>query len=108
MSEGFATAWEDTGDDDVGATMITLKMNNLPEGVNLRWPHVVEFLDPNADATANDWSSSHPDRCIPSNSRNPLMTDCWGYGGAGKTIQAPTDGDNRCQQRRDGHLRVHY
>ena len=24
-------------------TMITIKMNNLPEGVNLRWPNVVEF-----------------------------------------------------------------
>ena len=39
VSEGFATAWET----ELGGTMIALKMNNLPEGVNLRWPHVVNF-----------------------------------------------------------------
>ena len=40
MSEGFATAWET----ELGGTMIALKMNNLPEGVNLRWPLVVNFV----------------------------------------------------------------
>ena len=46
VSEGFATAWET----ELGGTMIALKMNNLPDGVNLRWPHVVNFIqDPDAD-----------------------------------------------------------
>ena len=54
VSEGFATAWET----ELGGTMIALKMNNLPEGVNLRWPHVVNFMDPDADADPrNAWST---------------------------------------------------
>ena len=52
VSEGFATAWETALD----GTMITLKMNNLPEGVNLRWPNVVEFIDTNEGGT-NPWST---------------------------------------------------
>ena len=54
VSEGFATAWET----ELGGTMITLKMNNLPEGVNLRWPNVVQFLDPDpAAGTDEPWST---------------------------------------------------
>ena len=54
VSEGFDRAWE-TG---LGGTNIALKMNNLPEGVNLRWPHVVNFMDPDADASPrNVWST---------------------------------------------------
>ena len=45
VSEGFARAWET----QLGGTDIALKMNNLPEGVNLRWPHVVTYIDPNDD-----------------------------------------------------------
>ena len=52
VSEGFARAWET----ELGGTMIALKMNSLPEGVNLRWPHVVNYIDPNDDGTAI-WST---------------------------------------------------
>ena len=50
VSEGFATAWET----ELGGTMIALKMNNLPEGVNLRWPHVVNFRQDPADDSEDD------------------------------------------------------
>ena len=39
--------------------MITLKMNNLPEGVNLRWPHEVEFIDTN-DLGTEDMEFASP------------------------------------------------
>ena len=52
VSEGFARAWET----ELGGTMITLKMNNLPDGVNLRWPHEVNYIDPNDGGTAT-WST---------------------------------------------------
>ena len=52
VSEGFARAWET----ELGGTMIALKMNSLPEGVNLRWPHVVNYIDPNDDGT-EVWST---------------------------------------------------
>ena len=61
VSEGFPMAWEHTGDapgdgnTDIGVTSITIKMNSLPEGVNLRWPHEVEFVDP-ADGVDTAWS----------------------------------------------------
>ena len=51
VSEGVATAWETV----MGGTMITIKMNSLPEGVNLRWPHVVNFVNP-ADDNDDVWS----------------------------------------------------
>ena len=69
VSEGFARAWE-TG---LGGTNIALKMNNLPEGVNLRWPHVVEFQAGSCDDSADRrtlWSTLTLTDCIPSNSRN--------------------------------------
>ena len=52
VSEGFARAWET----EMGGTNIALKMNNLPEGVNLRWPLVVNYIDPNDDGT-DVWST---------------------------------------------------
>ena len=36
-------AWED--EDTMGGTMITVKMNSLPDGVNLRWPHTWSISD---------------------------------------------------------------
>ena len=38
VTEGFARAWEDNELSSIGATNITVKMLNLPKGVNLRWP----------------------------------------------------------------------
>ena len=61
VSEAFPTAWEHTGvapgagNTDVGQTMITIKMLNLPTGVTLRWPHVVPYIDPNDDGDQT-WS----------------------------------------------------
>ena len=68
VSEGFATAWETELNTDIGQTMITLKMNNLPEGVNLRWPHVVSsWRIPRKARTPMEYA--HADTGIPSNSR---------------------------------------
>ena len=50
VSEGVPMAWETA----MGGTMITVKMNSLPEGVNLRWPHVVNFRQDPADDSADD------------------------------------------------------
>ena len=48
VTEGFARAFESTTQSGLTAgTHITVKMLNLPKGVSLRWPHVVNFrLDP--------------------------------------------------------------
>ena len=56
VKEGFATAWQDNGQSSIGATHVTVKMLNLPKGVNLRWPHTVEFQDP-ADDSTTVWSN---------------------------------------------------
>ena len=56
VTEGFARAWESTQQSGITATNITIKMLNLPKGVNLRWPHEVMFDDPDEDVTA-EWSS---------------------------------------------------
>ena len=62
VSEGFAKAWEHTGaapgagNAGVGQTMVSIQMNSLPDGVNLRWPHVVNFIDPNDGGTLT-WST---------------------------------------------------
>ena len=62
VSEGFATAWEHTGPSpgagnaEIGQTMITVKMLNLPAGVILRWPHAVPYIDPNEGGTET-WST---------------------------------------------------
>ena len=50
VSEGVPMAWEEA----MGGTMITVKMNSLPEGVNLRWPHVVNFRQDPADDSEDD------------------------------------------------------
>ena len=42
------------GNEAMGGTMITVKMNSLPEGVNLRWPHVVNFRQDPADDSEDD------------------------------------------------------
>ena len=57
VSEGFATAWEDGDQTGIGSTMITIEMNNLPEGVTLRWPHgPINFVNP-ADEDDTPWST---------------------------------------------------
>ena len=57
VSEGFATAWEDGDQTGIGSTMVTIKMNNLPEGVTLRWPHgPINFVNP-ADDDDTPWST---------------------------------------------------
>ena len=65
VSEGVPMAWETA----MGGTMIAIKMNTLPEGVNLRWPHVVNFRQDPADDSAEDadetiWSTLTLDGCI--------------------------------------------
>jgi len=64
VAESFPLAFEHTGvspgagNADVGQTNITIKMNNLPAGTMLRWPHSVIYQDPDADATPrNTWST---------------------------------------------------
>ena len=58
VSEGFAKAWEDGDQTGIGSTMVTIEMNNLPEGTSLRWPHGVNFMDPDEDASPrNRWST---------------------------------------------------
>ncbi len=51
VTEGFASAWEEV----LGGTRITIETNNLPGGVQLRWPAEVEFLDPE-DPKTDVWS----------------------------------------------------
>ena len=58
VSEGFATAWEDNEGSGIGSTTVTVEVNNLPEGTSLRWPHGVDFMDPDRDAfPRNVWST---------------------------------------------------
>ena len=58
VTEGFARAFESAAQSGIGATNITVKMLNLPKGVNLRWPHVVNFIDPAEGAAADAfWST---------------------------------------------------
>ena len=57
MTEGFARAWESMNNPGSGATNITVKMLNLPKGVNLRWPHVVNFIDPAEGRWHREWST---------------------------------------------------
>jgi hypothetical protein len=52
VSEGVPKAWETA----MGGTMITIKMNSLPDGVNLRWPETVNFVNP-ADDDDTVWST---------------------------------------------------
>ena len=57
VSEGFATAWEDNEGSGIGSTRVTIKMNNLPEGTDLRWPHgPIDFVNP-ADDDDTPWST---------------------------------------------------
>ena len=57
VSEGFATAWEDGDQTGIGSTMVTIKVNNLPDGVTLRWPHgPINFVNP-ADDDDTPWST---------------------------------------------------
>ena len=57
VSEGFATAWEDGDQTGIGSTMITIKVNNIPDGVTLRWPHgPINFVNP-ADDDDTPWST---------------------------------------------------
>ena len=56
VTEGFGTAFESVEQSGITATMVTVKMLNLPKGVNLRWPHSIAFDDPDEDVTA-DWST---------------------------------------------------
>ena len=44
VTEGFARAWEENAI-GVTDTMITVKMLNLPKGVNLRWPNKLVFSE---------------------------------------------------------------
>ena len=57
VSEDFPTAWEDGDQTGIGSTMITIKVNNIPEGVTLRWPHgPINFVNP-ADDDDTPWST---------------------------------------------------
>ncbi len=56
VTEGFATAFESVEQSGISATNITVKMLNLPKGVNLRWPHTVTFADP-AEDVDTVWST---------------------------------------------------
>ena len=57
VSEDFPTAWEDGDQTGIGSTMVTIEMNNLPEGVTLRWPHgPINFVNP-ADDDDTPWST---------------------------------------------------
>ena len=57
VSEGFATAWEDGDQTGIGSTRVTIEMNNLPEGTDLRWPHgPINFVNP-ADDDDTPWST---------------------------------------------------
>ena len=111
VSEGFARAWET----ELKGTMIALKMNNLPEGVNLRWPNVVNFVQDPADDGDQTWSTltltnaSRQTAGIPfdMSMEVSLVTDGnpadYGCGDRNRRRRGC-----RCQQRRDGHLRVRY
>jgi len=58
VTEGFAQAWEDNEGSGIGSTMVTIQVNNLPEGTDLRWPHGVDFMDPDEEASPrNVWST---------------------------------------------------
>ena len=63
VTEGFARAWESTEQSGFTGlnpgTHITVKMLNLPKGVNLRWPNEVPFVNPAPaeDDAAGEWSS---------------------------------------------------
>ncbi len=58
VTEGFARAWEDDEGSGIGSTRVTIQVNNLPEGTDLRWPHGVNFMDPDQDASPrNAWSN---------------------------------------------------
>ena len=58
VTEGFARAWEDNEGSGIGSTRVTIQVNNLPQGTDLRWPHGVEFMDPDPDASPrNPWST---------------------------------------------------
>ena len=58
VMEGFAEAWEDSAGSGIGSTTVTIQVNNLPEGTDLRWPHVVSYRDPDQDASPrNLWST---------------------------------------------------
>ena len=52
VSEGFDDAWET----DLGGTVITIATLNLPDGVELRWPSPVTFIDP-ADDGVDIWAT---------------------------------------------------
>ena len=54
VSEGFDDAWED--EDVLGGTTITIATLNLPDGVELRWPGTVTFLNP-ADEDDTLWAT---------------------------------------------------
>ena len=57
VSEGFATAWEDGDQTGIGSTMVTIEVNNIPDGVTLRWPHgPINFVNP-ADDDDTPWST---------------------------------------------------
>ena len=51
VTEGFASAWEEV----LGGTRITIETNNLPAGVELRWPATVTFRDPDDESIT--WST---------------------------------------------------
>ena len=58
VTEGFAQAWEDNEGSGIGSTMVTIQVNNLPEGTDLRWPHGGDFMDPDEGASPrNVWST---------------------------------------------------
>ena len=92
VSEGFDDAWEDnTGVTGISSTVITIATINLPDGVELRWPATVLFLDPDpADAqNVATWATLR----LSGDAADPSR----GYGGLG-----------RGQQRLHGDLRLHH
>ena len=95
VSEGFPRAWEDSALSGITATMITIKMNNLPKGVELRWPNVVLFDDP-ADGEPSEWSrltlteASRQTAGIPFNNDPSAVVDAPPNMGAGIELVANT------------------
>ena len=55
VTEGFNDAWE-AGDGALGGTSIAIVTMNLPEGVELRFPESVTFLNP-GDENNNVWAT---------------------------------------------------
>ena len=55
VSEGFDDAWEEDAIGQTG-TVITIATMALPDGVELRWPEEVEFMDP-ADDSNTVWAT---------------------------------------------------